>query len=44
MVIDMATQTKEKMIISRTHYNNLYVAVEGCVNDWACYVGAKIKA
>lgn len=37
----MSTQTKEKMIISRTHYNNLYVAVEGAVKDWACYVGKK---
>ena len=35
------TQTKEKMIISRTHYNNRFVAVEGAVNDWACYVGKK---
>lgn len=39
----MATQTKTKMIISRTHYNNLYVAVEGSVGDWACYFGAKSK-
>jgi hypothetical protein len=29
----------EKMVIARTHYNNLYVAVEGAVKDWACYVG-----
>ena len=32
---------REKLLISRTHYNNLYVAVEGAVNDWACYVGKK---
>lgn len=32
---------KEKLLLSRTEYNNLYVAVEGAVNDWACYVGAK---
>ena len=35
------TETKEKMIISKTHYNNLYVAVEGAIRGWACYVGAK---
>lgn len=32
---------KEKLLLSTTKYNNLYVAVEGEVNDWACYVGAK---
>jgi hypothetical protein len=34
-VIDMT----EKLVKSKTHYNNLYVAVEGAVGDWACYVG-----
>jgi len=33
--------TKAKMILSKIHYNNLYVAVEGCVEDWACYVGSR---
>jgi hypothetical protein len=37
----MATQTNQKLILSRTEYNNLYVAVEGCVEDWACYVGKR---
>lgn len=29
----------EKMVRSRVEFNNLYVAVEGAVGDWACYVG-----
>lgn len=37
----MASKTKEKMILSRTEYHNLYVAVEGEIDDWACYVGNK---
>lgn len=32
---------KEKLILSREEYHNLYVAVEGGVNDWACYVGKR---
>lgn len=32
---------KQKLMLSRTEYNNLYVAVEGEVNDWACYVGKR---
>lgn len=32
---------KQKLVISREHYNNLYVAVEGAIGDWACYVGKK---
>lgn len=37
----MATQLNQKKIIARIHYNNLYVAVEGSVQDWACYVGKR---
>jgi hypothetical protein len=37
----MATKTNQKMILSRTEYNNLYVAVEGEIEDWACYVGKR---
>lgn len=37
----MATQLNQKKVIARTHYNNLYVAVEGAVQDWACYVGKR---
>jgi hypothetical protein len=33
--------TKEKMVIARSHFYNRYVAVEGEVDDWACYVGAR---
>jgi hypothetical protein len=33
--------TKEKLQQSRTVYHNRFVAVEGTVNDWACYVGRK---
>jgi hypothetical protein len=29
-----------KLILSKSVSNNLYVAVEGEVNDWACYVGS----
>ncbi len=28
-----------KMVHSKTEYYNLYVAVEGWVEDWTCYVG-----
>ena len=31
----------DKMVRSKTDYYNLYVAVEGDVGDWACYVGKK---
>jgi hypothetical protein len=33
--------TKEKLLQTRTHFNNKYIAVEGEVNDWDCYVGKK---
>lgn len=32
---------KQKLIQSREQYNNLFVAVEGAIGDWACYVGKK---
>ena len=32
---------QEKMVIAKTHGDRLYVAVEGAVKDWACYVGGK---
>ena len=32
-------QTKQKKLSSKTLFNRLYVAVEGAVDDWACYVG-----
>jgi hypothetical protein len=32
------SQTK-KMLYARIHNNKLYVAVEGAVEDWTCYVG-----
>jgi hypothetical protein len=28
-------------MLSKTEYNNLYVAVEGEIGDWACYVGKR---
>jgi hypothetical protein len=31
----------EKLILAKEEYNNLYVAVEGAIHDWACYVGKK---
>ena len=34
----MVVESKKK-ILSLQEYNNLYVAVEGAVKDWACYVG-----
>ncbi len=38
----MATnQEREKLIISKTHLYNHYVAVEGAIGDWACYVGQR---
>ena len=30
---------KQKLVLAVQEYNNLYVAVEGEVGDWACYVG-----
>jgi len=30
---------KKKLMLAVREYNNLYVAVEGEVEDWACYVG-----
>jgi len=33
------TAQKEKLVLTVQEYNNLYVAVEGAVGDWACYVG-----
>jgi len=35
----MTTQVNQKKVIARNQYCNLYVAVEGSVGDWACYVG-----
>lgn len=40
----MTTQTnqeREKLFISKTHLYNHFVAVEGEVGDWACYVGTR---
>lgn len=34
-------ENKTKLIMSKTEHYNRYVAVEGCVDDWACYVGKK---
>lgn len=34
-------QEREKLVISKTHLYNHYVAVEGAVGDWACYVGQR---
>jgi len=37
---DETNKMSEKKLFSvKTHYANLYVAVEGAVGDWACYVG-----
>jgi len=30
---------EQKLMMSKTENFNLYVAVEGAVDDWACYVG-----
>jgi hypothetical protein len=35
---------KEKLFLVRTEYHNKYVAVEGAVNDWACYVGSRSES
>jgi len=35
----LCNSPKEKMVLAVQEYNNLYVAVEGAVKDWACYVG-----
>ena len=35
--------SKQKMIASITKYYNRYVAVEGEVEDWACYVGSRTQ-
>ncbi len=32
---------REKLFISKTHLYNHFVAVEGEVGDWACYVGTR---
>jgi hypothetical protein len=32
-------QEIEKLILSKIEYYNFYVALEGAVGDWACYVG-----
>ena len=32
---------REKLIISKTHLYNHFVAVEGEAGDWACYVGTR---
>lgn len=37
----MTTQLNQKKVMARTKYNDLFVAVEGSVGDWACYVGKK---
>jgi hypothetical protein len=34
-------QEREKLTISKIHLYNHFVAVEGCVGDWACYVGQR---
>lgn len=35
------TYSNQKKVIAKTHYNNRYVAVEGSIGDWACYIGKK---
>ena len=30
---------KAKLVLVKQDYHNLYVAVEGAIKDWACYVG-----
>ena len=30
---------EQKLMLSKTENYNRYVAVEGAVQDWACYVG-----
>lgn len=34
-------QEREKLVISKTVLYNHYVAVEGAIGDWACYVGQR---
>ena len=37
-------QELERLKLSTLHYYNFYVAIEGSVGDWACYVGNRTQS